>query len=374
MSKRSVFILAMLGLALGLGGCVSVVKVAQAKPDTKGIRYFLPEVFIQVTPNQDGTVTVEKVFLPDPKREYAISAESYMSSYKLDVERDEKGLLKSVTFNNDSAAVANQLIGSAANVRAAQIDARTAKAKAESEDEKAAAEKAKAALDAADKLRRDAATTLDVVNRKLQLLLQRQQEKSPPKDIEDQILSVRLEIVEAEAKRDAAEAAYSSLLSKTQTPVLAAGNAPNTESSWPQAMEPVFYRVVMSEDGVMLKQAFDQKPRATWIAPKTEGAPALEVLPASFVVRPAEKTGALSKTVQLTVPARAVAALSFVRAKGNAALPVPVVSLLVNRTSVDVEVPKGVAAGDYELDVSITPAKPDDAKPVKRTMQVRVEK
>lgn len=358
--------------AFVLTGCVSVVTVKKAKDDTQGIRYFLPEVFIQVTPATDGTITVEKVYLPDPKREYAISADSYLSSHTLEVERDEKGLLKSVTFNSDSTAVGQQLVTSAAAVRAAQIDAKAAKAKADAEQAKAAADKAKTALDAADTARKAAAATLDAAQRKVDFL---QQVQNPPADIAAQILAAKLAVVDAQAKKDAADAAYNELLAKTQAPDTKAANA-GAEASWPQAMDPVFYRVVMTATTVKLKQAFDQQPRATFVIPKTDSAPDLAVFPASIAVRPADKTGTLSKSVHLTLEAKAVATKSFTRpSDGKALSDVPVLSLQPGGTTIDVEIPKTTPAGHYELEMSITPAsaKPADP-PVTKVVKIWIEK
>lgn len=375
MNKRLFSIAAVGAVSFALSGCVSVVKVKKAEDGTKGLRYFLPKVFIQVTPSSDGTITVEKVYLPDPGREYAISADSYLSAYTLDVERDEKGFLKTVTFNTDSTAVASQLITSAANVRAAQVEARTAKAKSEADEIKANADKAKTALDTADKARKEAALAVEVLQRKLDLLKSRKTEADPPKDIDDQIFSVRLAMVEAQAKADAANAGYADLLSKAQIVSTNSANAPGEEKSWPQAMEPVFYRVDMTKDTVQLRQAFAQNSRSTWVVPKVDSSPELALLPTSIVVRSVDKTGALSKKVGVTLPAKAVVADSFVRMNGKVVMSVlPVLSLQSDRVTIEIEVPKSTPAGDYELDVLVTLTRPDDAKPVRKTIQIRVEK
>jgi hypothetical protein len=38
-------------------------------------------VFLKVTPQPDGTFTVETLYLPDPEKEYVIESHSVMGSY-----------------------------------------------------------------------------------------------------------------------------------------------------------------------------------------------------------------------------------------------------------------------------------------------------
>ncbi len=47
--------------ALCLPGCVSVIRSQKATPDSAGIRYFLPQPFILVTPNLDGSLASQYV-------------------------------------------------------------------------------------------------------------------------------------------------------------------------------------------------------------------------------------------------------------------------------------------------------------------------
>ena len=64
-----------LGVALLTSGCVSLIDVKQAKDgSSEGIHYYLPQVFIEITPNTDGSFKVETVYLPDPTKRYAINA------------------------------------------------------------------------------------------------------------------------------------------------------------------------------------------------------------------------------------------------------------------------------------------------------------
>ena len=99
MHRHVLLIMAVVGL---LGGCVSRMTVVPATSSSTGVRYFLPEVFIQVTPNQDGTVTVAPVYLPDPKHEYAIKVDTYLGNHTIDITRTKEGFLDTLTFNSDS--------------------------------------------------------------------------------------------------------------------------------------------------------------------------------------------------------------------------------------------------------------------------------
>lgn len=141
--------LALLLLPLFAAGCISrmaVTKVEAKNADEPGFRYFLPKTYLLVTPAPDGTVTVEKVFLPDPTREYAVTAKAYASKYKLSVQVDEKGLLKKVVWNPSDAESTKAALESAANIQKARIDAEATAAKAEAEK----AAKAVAALATAE--------------------------------------------------------------------------------------------------------------------------------------------------------------------------------------------------------------------------------
>jgi hypothetical protein len=95
-------------------GCANVT-VSQVKgkdSTTKGLRYYLPKPYLQAVPQADGTISVEVIFLPDKSRAYAIDTTSYMSSYTFQASRDEKGLLTTLEFKANTAAVGQQLASS----------------------------------------------------------------------------------------------------------------------------------------------------------------------------------------------------------------------------------------------------------------------
>jgi hypothetical protein len=103
-----------LAAALLATGCANVT-VNQVKGNdsiVKGLRYYLPKPYLQAVPQADGTISVEVIFLPDKSRAYAIDTTSYMSSYTFQASRDEKGLLTTLEFKANTAAVGQQLASS----------------------------------------------------------------------------------------------------------------------------------------------------------------------------------------------------------------------------------------------------------------------
>jgi hypothetical protein len=115
-----------------LAGCANleVTKIpsdrnALVKPE--GVRYCLPKPFLQATPQLDGTVAFDVIYLPDSDHCYAIKTSTDWSNYTFQVSRDEKGLLTAIEFKASTTVVGQQLLTSAGaaavqdyNVRAAQ--------------------------------------------------------------------------------------------------------------------------------------------------------------------------------------------------------------------------------------------------------------
>jgi hypothetical protein len=345
-----------------VSGCVSIVNSKKATETSPGVRYYLPQVFLKVTPGIDGSVKVEPEYLPDPRHEYVIDTTSFLGNYTIDITRSEKGFLEGVTFNSDSTAIAKQLLTSEANVRAAEIDAKAAKANTEATDVKAAADKQTAAVAAADKTQKDAEVAAQVADAKLNLLLSMEGQAGAPTTLRDQILAARLAAAEAAVRRDAARAAYSTLAANT-----AAANAPGGSSTL-KARDPTFLKVVMSKSSVSLAPQFGGELRETWKipAPATE-TPQLQLYPAKQVVRPAKGSMALTARVQSTVPL--VGASVTWPGPGT-----PLASLLGDRTTLLLEFPKGTPAGDYDFDVKVQTGTPANPVPNTLSLTVRVEK
>ena len=227
-------LLALLAITLPLiGGCVSIVKSTPATKTSKGLRYSLPVPVLQVTPQPDGTMSIDVLYLPDPKNTYAINAYSFLGNYTLDV-HTKNGILETVSFNPDSTGVATQAISTYGDISKAKIDA---VAKADVDALKKADDKAKAAVTAAQDLTK-AKITLAVAIAKRDKLI----ELGSKKD-DSSLINAELAIVEAQLKFDAliAEAmvdASSNSMNK----------AANAQSQFDLAAGPIFYRMVTSND------------------------------------------------------------------------------------------------------------------------------
>ncbi len=115
-----------------LAGCahLEVSKIASersSRDSPEGVRYCLPKPFLQGTPQLDGTVAFDVVYLPDSNHCYAIKTSTTLSNYTFQVSRDEKGLLTAIEFKASTTVVGQQLLTSAGaaavqdyNIRAAQ--------------------------------------------------------------------------------------------------------------------------------------------------------------------------------------------------------------------------------------------------------------
>jgi len=356
-----------LASAVLVSGCVSTVTVKPVADATaSGIRYHLPQVFIRLTPSADGNIVVEKLFLPDPQQEYVITASSYLGNYTIDVNRSESGMLETVSFNSDGTAIAKQFLTSQAAVRAAEIDTQVAKNKAAATDAKAAADKVKTALEATDKARKDALVSLNVATNKLQLLDTLSKEAGAPNDIKAQVLTARLAVVETQTKYDAALLAYNTLADNVAAANGVDAKAGNSAvGKRPQAPTPVFYKVEMQKDTVVLREAIAQRDLDTWKVPLPSTQPdPLTAMPVAQVVRPAEKTQAL--IAKLTTNQMLLSALAERLApagsNGPGLTPHPVVSLMSDRATLFVELPQDLPAGSYDLDIAVTSGKPNDPK------------
>jgi hypothetical protein len=94
-----------------------------------GVRYSLPKPVLQVTPSQDGSVTVDVLFLPDPNATYAIDSQTSLAAASLDV-AVSRGLLTRVGSAMDTSAVAADAVRAAGTVAADSLKQEAAEAKA----------------------------------------------------------------------------------------------------------------------------------------------------------------------------------------------------------------------------------------------------
>jgi len=104
-----------------------VATIRSAAQKVNGLRYNLPKPMLQLTPQPDGTATLDVIYLPDSAHEYAIQTNSWFSSYTFQLALDQNRLLNSLEFKADTTAVGQQLLATtgaaeaqAYNLRAAQ--------------------------------------------------------------------------------------------------------------------------------------------------------------------------------------------------------------------------------------------------------------
>jgi len=234
--------LALALLALQACACVSTVSVEKATPASTGVRFNLPEVFIQVIPKADGTYELRKHFIPDPEQEYVVNTTSVFGNYTIDIKRGANNLLESVSFDSDTTALAKQAIGTAATLRAAEIEASAARAKADAADAKAAEDKALAALEGAEKAEREAAVALKVAEGKRELLAKRN--TTGP---DDALFQAQVAVAEARVRHDAAKENLAELRLRHKAP------PPIDRAAIPPGVLQ-FYRVRMTGDSVQLHE------------------------------------------------------------------------------------------------------------------------
>lgn len=108
-------------------GCTSIT-VTKVDPQKNigsresGQRFSLPRPYIQVTPQTDGSITADIIYLPDPDHTYAIDSWAFIASNSLEVAVDG-GIIKSVNWTGDSSAALQAAVTSAGNVASGIIQA-----------------------------------------------------------------------------------------------------------------------------------------------------------------------------------------------------------------------------------------------------------
>lgn len=224
---------------LALSGCATYVEGGPASDSAMGIEYSLPVPVIRVTPQANGTMAVDVDYLPDPNNTYMLRTRSTVSSYTLDVQR-ENGLLKSVSLDSHADAVAAAAVESAGNI----VKARSDQLAKEQETATAAAKEQAKALS-------DAQLAVNTEEAKLTTLVDAQNaaETAEAKAaLADKILEAKLAKAEATAKLD---------FLKSQAAVAGGSTFNAVVNSSLVAAGPVLFRVVpVGPDSVKLV-AFD---------------------------------------------------------------------------------------------------------------------
>lgn len=183
-------------LILILSGCACVT-VTKLSPDSdtsaiKGQRFSLPRPYIQVTPQTDGSISADIVYLPDPERTYAVNSFSVFASDSLEVSTDG-GIVKTINWTGDSSAVVAEAIASAGTAASGILQA---------EQTKKAEQKAKE--DTASKAVDDAQLELDLAQSTLAFHIANNAAR-------EKILEARLAVQDAALKLSAAQASLARL-------------------------------------------------------------------------------------------------------------------------------------------------------------------
>jgi hypothetical protein len=195
---------------------VTVTKVTPETdtPSTPGQRFSLPRPYIQVTPQADGSIVADVVYLPDPNRTYAITSSSYLASDTLEVTTDG-GVIKTINWTGDSSAVVAQGLTSAGNVESAILAA---------EQKKNTEQQAK--VDAASKAVDDARLALSQAQGDLAILIEN---NATP----DAIVKQRIAVNDAVLKLQAAEGSLGKLKGGLVTKADPAGDTPKEKTFGP---------------------------------------------------------------------------------------------------------------------------------------------
>ncbi len=188
-------------IVMALGGCVCVT-VTKLPPNSdaatiKGQRFSLPRPFIQATPKEDGSISAEIIYLPDPERTYAVKSFSVLANDTLEV-ATEGEIVKTLNWTGISAAVVEQAAASAGTIASGILQAeRTKKA-----DQKEKEDTASKAVD-------DAKLELEQAQTQLAILL------ADPGASQESIRQARIAVANAALKLRAAQAAVDRLRGRT---------------------------------------------------------------------------------------------------------------------------------------------------------------
>lgn len=279
-----------------LAGCVSYVSSEKLEPgsNTKGLRYSLPQPFLLVTPKSDGTMDVERIYLPDPNRSYTLRQTAILANHTLDVTM-QNGMLKSVTMNADATALPSELIGAMAELEKLKIETEAGQLKSQADTGKAAQKRlidAQAALAKAQTLV-DYLTSLDAA--------------SPGNEaIQAELLKANIALVQAQAELAAAQESAASL------GLALNGAGLNVAQGTPSgAWGPVLYRVVQPEEGGVELHAINfatsgagepqlDIPTSRLALPPADSPPVPATIPASKIVTEENRIFGFATTVKVT--------------------------------------------------------------------------
>lgn len=121
--KRAILVILLL-VGISLVACTEVTVTRVQKGDEPGLRYYLPQPILIVTPQEDGTMEVRVESIADRNQAYSVEAKSYLASYKLTFKQSQ-GLLTEVSLTSDSSTIAAESVKAAGEVKKSKIEAET---------------------------------------------------------------------------------------------------------------------------------------------------------------------------------------------------------------------------------------------------------
>lgn len=263
MNDMRVAIFIVCGLAALTSACTTIVSSVPFTGTEKGLRYSLPEPYLLVKPKPDGTLDYQWINLKDSKKEYVLTASSFLSTYKLEA-NVENSFLKDVSFNGDSSNTASKAATAFGEVAAAR---KTAEIAADKAQEKAATDKLAAAekvsqdqLTALDKLIADAATE-EAATAAEDAFYQTDAGKGASDAAK---LAAKLALQKTRAKLADYRARKESLLATDGAKDAGTAGTPAV-----QAWGAVLYKVIQTEGGgVVLREVIPQVKYDTYVAPQ----------------------------------------------------------------------------------------------------------
>jgi len=136
-----------ISVLLTLSGCtfVTITKVSpnsDISKEIKGQRFSLPRPYIKVTPKEDGSISADVIYLPDPEHSYVANSFSFFAYDALDVSTED-GIIKTISWTGDSSAVVADAIASAGTAASGILQAEQTK----KADQKAKEDTASKAVD-----------------------------------------------------------------------------------------------------------------------------------------------------------------------------------------------------------------------------------
>ena len=263
-----------IAIAFLAAGCVAKMSVTKVDPNVaasgaKGLPYYLPRPYLEVTPKTDGSIDVAVVYLPDPHHQYVIDVDTFFTAHTIEVERTKEGFLDKIAFNGDATGVAKTLLEKTAELKTAEIEAQAETAKKDREKAEEDEKKRDEDLSAARQAVVDAQLQFDIATEKKNIL-EGLPEDRQPEDFTPRLIDLQLEEAEARERLAAAEAALEALVTANAANANAAANAGI------EAPGPLFLAINMTRNGVSLQRATAQGVYETWKKPlkKEDNAPA----------------------------------------------------------------------------------------------------